>query len=98
MGRNPAVGRQGPAHHAAVIPAESEARRLRQAEAQGVELLLEVRAAAGAGVDGDAGGLVDHQHQAVAVEQAGEEAFRHPIPARVRPPRPTSPGSCAPRA
>ena len=29
MGRNPAVGRQGPAHHAAVIPAESEARRLR---------------------------------------------------------------------
>ncbi len=29
MGRNPAVGRQGPAHHAAVIPAESEAKRLR---------------------------------------------------------------------
>ncbi|HET9064644.1 MAG TPA: 50S ribosomal protein L30 [Gemmatimonadales bacterium] len=28
MGRNPVVGRQGPAHHAAVIPAESEARRL----------------------------------------------------------------------
>ena len=29
MGRNPAVGRQGPAHHAAVIPAESESKRLR---------------------------------------------------------------------
>ena len=29
MGRNPAIGRQGPAHHAAVIPAESEAKRLR---------------------------------------------------------------------
>ena len=29
MGRNPAVGRQGPAHHAAVIPAESDAKRLR---------------------------------------------------------------------
>ncbi len=28
MGRNPVVGRQGPAHHAAVIPPESEARRL----------------------------------------------------------------------
>lgn len=28
MGRNPVVGRQGPAHHAAVIPTESEARRL----------------------------------------------------------------------
>jgi large subunit ribosomal protein L30 len=25
MGRNPAVGRQGPEHHAAVIPAESDA-------------------------------------------------------------------------
>ncbi|MDX2208246.1 MAG: 50S ribosomal protein L30 [Gemmatimonadales bacterium] len=29
MGRNPVVGRQGPAHHAAIIPAESEAKRLR---------------------------------------------------------------------
>jgi large subunit ribosomal protein L30 len=29
MSRNPVVGRQGPAHHAAVIPEESEAKRLR---------------------------------------------------------------------
>jgi ribosomal protein L30/L7E len=29
MGRNPVVGRQGPAHHAAVIPSEQEAKRLR---------------------------------------------------------------------
>lgn len=29
MGRNPVVGRQGPAYHAAVIPSESEATRLR---------------------------------------------------------------------
>ena len=28
MGRNPVVGRQGPAHHAAVIPAESVASTL----------------------------------------------------------------------
>jgi large subunit ribosomal protein L30 len=28
MGRNPVVGRQGPAYHAAVIPAESAAPRL----------------------------------------------------------------------
>ncbi|HRP08265.1 MAG TPA: 50S ribosomal protein L30 [Gemmatimonadales bacterium] len=28
MGRNPVVGRQGPGYHAAVIPAESDARRL----------------------------------------------------------------------
>jgi large subunit ribosomal protein L30 len=29
MGRNPVVGRQGPAHHAAVIPEEKDAKRLR---------------------------------------------------------------------
>ena len=29
MGRNPAVGRQGPAHHAATIPSEREAARIR---------------------------------------------------------------------
>jgi len=29
MGRNPVVGRQGPAYHAATIPAESAAGRLR---------------------------------------------------------------------
>jgi large subunit ribosomal protein L30 len=28
MGRNPVIGRQGPAYHAATIPAESEAARL----------------------------------------------------------------------
>lgn len=29
MGRNPVVGRQGPKHHAAVIPSEDDAKRLR---------------------------------------------------------------------
>ncbi len=29
MGRNPVVGRQGPAYHAAAIPSEAEAARLR---------------------------------------------------------------------
>ena len=29
MGRNPVVGRQGPAYHAATIPAEKKAKRLR---------------------------------------------------------------------
>jgi large subunit ribosomal protein L30 len=28
MGRNPVVGRQGPAYHAATIPAETKAKRL----------------------------------------------------------------------
>jgi large subunit ribosomal protein L30 len=29
MGRNPVVGRQGPAYHAAQVPPESEAKRIR---------------------------------------------------------------------
>lgn len=29
MGRNPVVGRQGPAYHAAQIPSEAQAKRLR---------------------------------------------------------------------
>lgn len=29
MGRNPVVGRQGPAYHQAAVPAESKARRIR---------------------------------------------------------------------
>lgn len=29
MGRNPAVGRQGPAHYMATIPSEEEAKRIR---------------------------------------------------------------------
>ncbi|NOT08742.1 MAG: 50S ribosomal protein L30 [Gemmatimonadales bacterium] len=29
MGRNPAVFRQGPAHHAAVVPPESKAKRIK---------------------------------------------------------------------
>lgn len=29
MGRNPVIGRQGPAYHAATIPSEAEATRLR---------------------------------------------------------------------
>ena len=29
MGRNPAIGRQGPAYYAATVPAETDAKRLR---------------------------------------------------------------------
>jgi large subunit ribosomal protein L30 len=29
MGRNPVVGRQGPEHHAAVVPSEQQASRIR---------------------------------------------------------------------
>jgi len=29
MGRNPVVGRQGPVHHAATVPSEQEAKRIR---------------------------------------------------------------------
>ena len=41
----------------------------RQAEAQRVEIVLEARAALRPVVDGDSGGLVEDQHQPVAVEQ-----------------------------
>ena len=53
-----------------------ERRVARQAEPQRAEAIFQVGAALGAAVHGDAGGLVDHQHQGVAVEQAGFEIER----------------------
>ena len=49
-----------------------ERRRARQAEAQRVEMILEIVAALGAAMHGQAGRLVDDEHQPVAVEQARE--------------------------
>src|SRR5688572_10811924 len=53
-----------------------EARRARQAEAQRVEMILQARPALRPLVHGEAGGLVDDQHQPVAVEQAAPHLFR----------------------
>ena len=61
-----------PEHQAArgvAVEAMGERRLARQAEAQGVEIVLEVGAALGAAMDRDPGRLVDDQHQPVAIEQ-----------------------------
>ena len=47
-----------------------------QPEAQRVEVILETQAALGAAMHRQAGRLVDHQHQPVTVEHAGEHFVR----------------------
>ena len=51
-------------------------RRPRQAESQAVERGFQIGAALGAAMHRQAGGLVDHQHQPVAMEHAGLDFFR----------------------
>ncbi len=53
-----------------------ERRYPRQAEAQRVEIILKARTAFGSAMHGEAGRLVDDQHQPVAVEHAGHHLFR----------------------
>ena len=48
----------------------------RQAEAQGVKIILEARAAFRPGMNGDAGGLIENEHQPVAIEEARSCFFR----------------------
>jgi hypothetical protein len=47
-----------------------EDRRARQAESQALERCLQIGAALGAAMHRQARGLVDHQHQPVAMEHA----------------------------
>ncbi len=51
-------------------------RRARQAEAQRVEIVLQARPALRPAMHREAGRLVDHQHQPVAIEQARQHLFR----------------------
>src|SRR5437763_3666734 len=53
----------------------------RQAEAQRIEIGLQIFAAFRTSMHGNAGGLVDDEHQSVAVEQPGNELFRGHAPA-----------------
>jgi hypothetical protein len=46
----------------------SERRRVRQTKTQLIEATLEVRAAAGSGMHGDARWLVDDQYETIAIE------------------------------
>ena len=48
----------------------------RQAEPQAPKNVLEILAALGAAMDGEARGLVHDQHEAVAIEQARTNLFR----------------------
>ena len=48
----------------------------RQAEAQGVKIILEARAAFRPGMDGDSGGLIEDEHQPVAIEEPRSCFFR----------------------
>src|SRR6185437_2026174 len=48
----------------------------RQAEAQRVEIVLEARAALGAGMNGDAGRLVENEHHPVSVDEPRSCFFR----------------------
>ena len=52
-----------------------EDRRARQAESQRVERCLQIGAALRAAMHRQACGLVDHQHQPVAMEHAGLDFF-----------------------
>jgi hypothetical protein len=52
-----------------------QGRVARQAEAQGMEILLKVFAALWATMDRDSGGLVDDKHHPVAIEKPGEQFF-----------------------
>jgi len=53
-----------------------ERRIARQAEAQGVKIVLEARAAFRPRVNGDAGGLIEDEHEPVAIEEPLSCFFR----------------------
>ena len=60
-------------------------RRSRQPEAQRVEMILKALATLGAAMDREAGRLVDHQHEPVAVEEARHHLFGGHVPTLPKP-------------
>src|SRR3546814_19100906 len=80
-----AVAAEDQAAAGVAVEPVGETRRPRQAEAQHVEALLHVDAAAGAGMHRHSRRLVEHQHQAVAVEHPVlERKSDHPLPGSMR--------------
>ena len=68
-----------PEHQAACGVAVEPVRKrgpARQAEAQGVKIILEARAAFRPGMDGDASGLIEDEHEPVAIEEPLSCFFR----------------------
>ena len=76
MSKRLAVPSQHQASRGVLVEPVGERRRPRQAVAQGVEMVFEAAAALRPAVHRHPGGLVDDQHQAVAVEHAGQHRFR----------------------
>ena len=58
------------------IEAMRQRRRTRQSEAQCIEIIFEGIAAFRPTMDRQSGRFVDHQHQPIAIQQAGKHLFR----------------------
>ena len=76
IGQRLAVAAEHQAAGGVAVEPVGQRRRARQAEAQRVEIVLQALAALRPAMDREAGRLVDHQHQAVAIEQASHHLFR----------------------
>src|SRR5450631_4112930 len=76
MSKRLAVPSQHQASRGVLVEPVGERRRPRQAEPQGIEIVFETPAALRPTVHRQPGGLVDDQHQAVAVEHAGQHLVR----------------------
>ena len=76
LGQRLAVAAEHEAARRVAIEPMRERGRARQAEPQRAEMVFEALAALGALVHGETRRLVDHQHQAVAVEQASGDLVR----------------------
>ena len=74
-GQRLAVAAEHQAARGLAVEPVGERRSPRQPEAQRAEMVLQALAALGAAVDRDAGGLVDHQHQPIAIEQPSHHLF-----------------------
>jgi fused signal recognition particle receptor len=73
MSEGLAVASEHEAAGGVLVEPVGQGRRARQAEPQGVEMVLQAAAAFRSAVDRQARGLVNDQHQAIAVEHAGEQ-------------------------
>ena len=76
MSEGLAVPSEDEASRGVLVEAVGERRRPRQAIAQVVEPVFEAGAALRPAMHRQAGGLVEHQHQAVAVKHAAKHCFR----------------------
>jgi hypothetical protein len=80
-GQRLAMATQHQAAAGVAVETMGQGRGMRQAEAQTVEILLEIGPTARPGMDRQAGGLVDDQAEPVAIEQTLQQlGFAHQSP------------------